>query len=87
MRGLLASALIALALAAAAAPADIVYMRSGKQYVGKVTKQGDGLKIEMDLGTIVVKESDTIYVAYGTGTTQPTATAASSGHFRATRTR
>ena len=61
--------LIGLVLAAAAA-GETVHMRDGRKFVGKVTKAGDKLRIEMAYGTITVDQADVLIVLSG-GTTQP----------------
>jgi len=52
--------------------ADVVYMRSGKKYVGEVSQKGNEYIIKMAYGTIKVKKSDVIFVAYGSGNTNKT---------------
>jgi len=54
--------------------ADIIYLRNGRKYVGKVSQIKDMYIVEMSYGTITVDKSDVIYVAYGLGTTRPTFT-------------
>ena len=60
-----------LLLLAGASAADTVYLRDGRQMVGKVTKEAKRYKVEMTYGTVYVDELDVIYVAEGTGTTLP----------------
>jgi len=52
-------------LAPIPARADTVYMRNGKRLVGKVTREGGKLKVEMALGTVIVDAADVIYVGKG----------------------
>ena len=73
MRKLITMALLA-ALLASAATGDTVYMRDGRELVGKVTKVGEKLKIKTPLGVIVVDQADVFYVAYGVGEATPPTT-------------
>jgi tetratricopeptide (TPR) repeat protein len=59
------------ALLAAAAAGDTVYLKDGRKLVGKVTKVGDKLRVEMRYGTAVVEASEVSYIAPGKTSTRP----------------
>ena len=60
---------------AAACPChgETVYLRDGRKLVGKVTREGQKLKVEMALGTVLVDAADVIYIAPTDAPTQPAA--------------
>ncbi len=61
------------ALLASAAAGGTVYLRDGRKLVGKVTREGGKVKVEMALGTVVVDESEVIYASEAGPRTRPTA--------------
>lgn len=70
MRRILTLAFLAGLFLPAAAPGEVVHMRDGRKFVGKVIKEGSKYRIEMEYGTITVDTADVIYVLQG-GTTRP----------------
>ena len=62
---------------AAACPChgETVYLRDGRKLVGKVTREGQKLKVEMALGTVLVDAADVIYIAPADAPARPAAVA------------
>ncbi len=60
MRAILA--LLAALLFCAPAVADVVYLRGGKTYEGKVTRRGDKILVEMELGTVELDADDVLAI-------------------------
>ena len=52
MRRILTLAFLAGLFLPAAAPGEVVHMRDGRKFVGKVTKEGNKYRIEMEYGII-----------------------------------
>lgn len=52
---------------------ETVYLRDGRKLIGKVTRRDGKVKVEMAYGTVVVDESDVIYVGQGEPKTRPSA--------------
>jgi len=64
------------AMLATAALGDVVYLKNGKTYEGKVTRQGDKIIIDVQIGAIEVDASEVIYIA--TAPVEPRATSPAS---------
>jgi hypothetical protein len=63
--------LVAVLAVAASAIGETVHLRDGRSLVGKVTKRDGKVKIEMPYGTVIVDQSDVIYIGQGEPTTRP----------------
>ncbi|OPX24517.1 MAG: hypothetical protein B1H04_01905 [Planctomycetales bacterium 4484_123] len=68
------TAALILALAGARpSAAETVYLRDGRKLVGKVTREGQKVKVEMALGTVLIDAAEVIYIGKAGTPTQPTA--------------
>ena len=57
------TAALILALAGARpSAAETVYLRDGRKLVGKVTREGQKVKVEMALGTVLIDAAEVIYI-------------------------